>query len=93
MRSLIQALRPLAAFAAAALAACGPAGPAPAAGPSPTTGDQALFGAAIYSAAVYRAQDVLPLKPAVPDADGRVRVSTYTNWSGYQPGTPLTLTG
>jgi hypothetical protein len=87
-------LRPLYSLAvvvvAAFAAACDPGISTPAT-PAPAAGDQARFDSTIYAAAVYRPQDVLPLKPAVPDAEGRVRVVTYTNYGGYQPGTPMTL--
>ena len=77
MRSSHRTARRLAAASAVALlaAACAPGVSAPAA-PAPDGGDQARFDATIYAAAVYRAQDVLPLRPAVPDADGRVRGTT-----------------
>jgi hypothetical protein len=65
-----------------------PAGPAPA---GPGNGLMAIYNASIASAAVYRAQDVLALKAAVADAEGRVRVATYTSWGGYHADSTLTL--
>ncbi|HEX8692885.1 MAG TPA: hypothetical protein VF746_10725 [Longimicrobium sp.] len=78
----------LAALLAAACAPAAPAGPAPARGANVL---QALFDSAITVAAVYRPEHVLPLRPALAGADGRVRVATYTSWSGYRPDSTLTL--
>ena len=47
---------------------------------------QARFDSVIGVAAVYRPEHVLPLRPAIADARGRLRVATYTSWAGYQPG-------
>jgi len=74
---------------AALVSACA-ANPSSPAGPAPA-GLMALYDASIASAAVYRPQDVLALKPAAADAEGRVRVATYTNWSGYHADSTLTL--
>lgn len=77
---------------AAACAPAAPTGPAPAPASSRDAGVlQALFDSAITVAAVYRPEHVLPLRPALAGADGRVRVATYTSWSGYRPDTTLTL--
>ena len=71
----------------ALLAACTPptaSGPAPA----PATASlDSLYARSISDAAVYRAEHVLPLNPIRPDAQGQVRVVTYTSWGGYKAGT------
>lgn len=65
---------------------------APAVRPSPVpdpqaTEDSVLYQRAVYAAAVYRAEDVLPLKPAVADPSGALRVVTYTTYPGYKVDT------
>ena len=68
----------------ALLAACAP----PSAGPAPARPAlDALYLRAIDDASVYRADHVLPLNAAVPDAAGQVRVLTFTSWPGYTAGT------
>lgn len=66
------------------LAACTPA--ALPVGPAPAASIDAIYAQAIGSAAVYAPEHVLPLFPAVPDAEGNVRVVTLTAES-YAPGT------
>jgi hypothetical protein len=66
------------------LAACTPA--ASPVGPAPAASIDAIYTQAIARAAVYAPEHVLPLFPAVPDADGNVRVVTLTDWN-YAPGT------
>ena len=77
-------------LAFASACAANPSGPG---GPAPDSGGglMALYDASIASAAVYRAEDVLPLKAAVADGEGRVRVATYTNWGGYHADSTITL--
>ncbi len=76
---------------AALLSACA-ANPSSPAGPAPAGSElMALYDASIARAAVYRPQDVLALKAAVADAEGRVRVATYTNWAGYHADSTQTL--
>ena len=68
-------------------AACAPrvaSGPAPV--PAPLTLDS-LYRLAISDAAVWRADHVLPLNAARPDPAGKVRVVTFTSWTGYTAGT------
>jgi hypothetical protein len=73
---------------ALALAACAPAtSTAPRPAPSPHATLEALYQQAIGDAAVYRADHVLPLNAAVPDAAGNVRVVTFTSWAGWVAGT------
>lgn len=81
----------LAAAAALLTAACAPAaapvstGPTPAAAPSSTA---AIFAQAMADAAMYSPENVLPLFPVVPDANGNVQVVTLTTWNpapGPQP--------
>ncbi|HEX5727328.1 MAG TPA: hypothetical protein VFX98_17785 [Longimicrobiaceae bacterium] len=84
--------RPIpAAFAAAAFLLAAGCTPAPRIAPAPADLDR-LYDRAVYEAAVYRPAHVLPLKPAVADASGRVRVVTFTSWGGYHPDSTLTLT-
>jgi hypothetical protein len=69
----------------ALLAACTPP---PASGPAPAGESlDSLYVRAIHDAAVYQASYVLPLNPIRPDAQGMVRVVTYTNYRGYTAGT------
>jgi hypothetical protein len=61
-----------------------PVGPAPrpdASAPSL----EVLYAQAVASSAVYAPEHVLRLFPAVPDAQGNVRVATLTTWN-YAPG-------
>ncbi|HEU4561537.1 MAG TPA: hypothetical protein VFS20_27025 [Longimicrobium sp.] len=52
-----------------------------------------LYDAAIQDAAVWRAENVLPLHRAHPDSAGNVRVVTFTGWTGFANGTDtITLT-
>ncbi|HEX8903806.1 MAG TPA: hypothetical protein VF771_03135, partial [Longimicrobiaceae bacterium] len=84
---LSPALRLLPGTLLVALAACTPpvaSGPAPASAPL-----DSLYLRAIESAAVYRSEDVLPLKAAAPDSNGNVRVVTFTSYP-YAAG-PTTL--
>lgn len=67
-------------------AACTPAGPA--AGPAPVSLD-AVYAQAMANAAMYSPENVLPLHPAVPDANGSVRVVTLTNWNPAKGPQPL----
>ena len=72
---------------AASLAAAGCAPPPPA-GPTPAgVSLDSLYRLAISDAAVYRAEHVLALNPIRPDAQGQVRVATFTGWGGYTAGT------
>ena len=82
-------LLPLSAAALVLAAACTPAapaaGPAPMAAPSST---DAVYAQAMANAAMYSPENVLPLHPAVPDANGNVQVVTLTSWNpapGPQP--------
>lgn len=81
--------RPARVIAAAALllAACAPSTAPVQTGPAPAGGAplDELYARAIAEAAVYAPEHVLPLFPAVPDADGNVRVVTLTSWN-YAPG-------
>jgi hypothetical protein len=59
-----------------------PAGPGPAGSASSI---DVLYAQAVANAAVYAPEHVLPLFPAVPDAEGNVRVATLTT-DDYAPG-------
>jgi hypothetical protein len=81
-RRVRRAAAPLLALLAAA---CTP--PPPPGGPAPVTAAlDSLYERAIFDAAVYRAEHVLPLNPIRPDAQGQVRVVTYTS-TEYTAGT------
>ncbi|HEX6037915.1 hypothetical protein [Longimicrobium sp.] len=80
MRTLITRLAPIVVLL---LAACSPqASPM---GPAPARSIDAIYAQAIANSAVYAPENVLPLFPVVPDADGNVRVVTLTTWN-YAPG-------
>lgn len=87
MRTLLPRLARLLGAPLLLLAACAPGGTP--AGPSPRplepSAVDALYARAVASAAVYAPEHVLPLRPAVPDAQGNVRVATLTTWN-YAPG-------
>jgi hypothetical protein len=75
---------PLLACAALLLAACTP--PA-SAGPSPQTlSVDSLYALSIDQSAVIDPGDVLPLNPVTADANGQVRVVTFTSYTGYRDG-------
>ena len=74
----------LALVAVIASAACTPplaSGPSPVGMPL-----DSLYQRSIDDAAVWRADHVLPLNAARPDANGNVRVVTFTSYPGYTPG-------
>jgi hypothetical protein len=70
-------------LAAALLCACAPAARPPAhpGASAPDDTHAARYARAIADAAVYSPARVLPLRPAVPDAQGRVHVVTLTDWN------------
>jgi hypothetical protein len=83
----MRAIARLAAALPLALLAAGCTTPPPA-GPAPAgLSLDSLYRLAISDAAVYRAEHVLPLRAAVADAGGNVRVVTFTDWPGYTAGT------
>lgn len=82
MRTFILRLAPAAVLL---LAACTPAPPPVGPAPAPTPSIDAIYAQAVANAAVYAPENVLPLFPAVPDAEGNVRVVTLTTWN-YAPG-------
>jgi hypothetical protein len=81
--SLARTLRGAAAAARALLGACGTAAGNPGRAPplpAPRSLD-AVYARAVANAAVYSPENVLPLFPAVADAEGNVRVVTLTTTS------------
>jgi hypothetical protein len=75
--SLPRCLRGAAAAALAILSACSTAAARPASMPAPAaTAD--VYAHALYDAALYEERHVLPLFPAVADAQGMVHVATLT---------------
>jgi hypothetical protein len=79
--SRLLALAPLLALLAAACT------PPLASGPAPRGESlDSLYARSITDAAVWRAEHVLPLKAAVADPAGNVRVVTFTSWPGYTEG-------
>lgn len=75
-------LRNLAAASLAVLGACTqatlPAGPAPVGRADPVA---RAYAQAMANSAMYSPENVLPLKPALPDAAGNVRVVTVGRWN------------
>lgn len=86
---LLKCLRCVAAACALVLpAACGTAvgGPGhPSPTPAPAADVRQLYAQALANAALYEERNVLPLFPAVADAEGMVHVVTLTTWN-YAPG-------